>query len=117
MDAVSSSVEGATAPEWVRHQKLIAWVAQMVALAKSDRIPWCDGSKKEYDRLCATMVSSGTLKKFNSRKRHNSYLAWSHPSNSARLEDRTSSALRDSRIRSRPMGSPSKDAQHTPGAV
>ncbi len=72
-----------------KHEKLLAWVEEVAQLTQPDEIHWCDGSAEEYDALARMLVEHGTFRRLDEAKRPNSYLAWSDPSDVARVEDRT----------------------------
>jgi phosphoenolpyruvate carboxykinase (GTP) len=76
-------------PSYVKNKMLIDWVNETAALCKPDKIYWCDGTEEEYDKLCEGLVQAGVFKKLNPAKKPNSYIAFSDPTDVARVEDRT----------------------------
>ncbi len=71
----------------VKNQELANWVNETAAMCQPDQVYWCDGSSEEYDGLMSSMVASGSA--IPLKKRPGSFLYRSHPSDVARIEDRT----------------------------
>ena len=84
----ATSIPG-LAPAPTRHAGLLAWVSEIAALTKPDKVHWCDGSQAEWDALTSQMVAQGTLKRLNPDLRPNSFYAASDPKDVARVESRT----------------------------
>ena len=61
----------------------------MAKLCQPAQVHWCDGSEAEYRALCDQMVQQGTFVRLNDQLRPGCFLARSHPSDVARVEDRT----------------------------
>lgn len=74
-------------PFVVHNRYLLQWVQEVAELRQPENIYWCNGSKEEYHALMRQMVEKGTA--IPLKKRPNSFLFRSHPSDVARVEDRT----------------------------
>ena len=73
----------------MHNQKLEAWVGEIAALTRPERVQWCDGSQAEHDEMIRLMVHAGTAIPLDGELRPNSVLVRSHPADVARVEDRT----------------------------
>ena len=94
-----------------KNEHLIKWVEKMAQLAQPAAIHWVDGSKAEYDALCAQMVEGGTFIKLNEKLWPGCYYARSDASDVARVEDRTficSLSREDARVRPTTGKTPSR---------
>jgi len=69
------------------HSGLLDWVRETAELTEPDRVEWCDGSEREWDRLTARLVTTGTFTRLD--RKPNSFWAASDPSDVARVEERT----------------------------
>jgi len=69
------------------NEMLKQWVKEAIDLCQPESVHWCDGSKTEYDNLSKMMVANGST--IPLKKRPNSILFRSDPSDVARVEART----------------------------
>ncbi|HYA89035.1 MAG TPA: phosphoenolpyruvate carboxykinase (GTP) [Nitrospirota bacterium] len=70
-----------------KNERLNGWIREVAELCQPDSIFWCDGSKAEYDMLMKLMQDRGMA--IPLKKRPNSFLFRTDPSDVARVEDRT----------------------------
>jgi phosphoenolpyruvate carboxykinase (GTP) len=83
----------ATAPQFATLPSLSPavadWVESVRQLTTPDQVYWCDGTSAELARLKLALEKSGELKLLNPSTFPNCHLAYSHPSDVARVEHLT----------------------------
>jgi phosphoenolpyruvate carboxykinase (GTP) len=65
------------------------WVTSVAAVTQPDRIHWCDGSAAEAARLRNDLIARKELAPLNDKTFPDCYIAYSHPSDVARVEHLT----------------------------
>lgn len=68
---------------------VIAWVEEVASKLTPEKIVWVNGSDAEYNELCDQLVREGVFTKLNQKEFPNSFWSRSHPSDVARVEERT----------------------------
>jgi phosphoenolpyruvate carboxykinase (GTP) len=72
-----------------QNKHLLRWIEKMAELCTPQSISWVNGSKQEYNGLCAQLVQGGTFIKLNEELWPGCYYARSDATDVARVEDRT----------------------------
>lgn len=89
MTSLASPINQTTTSMTLQHPQLKARVDQTAALTGAAEVVWCTGSDAEWNSLTSLLVERGTFIRLNPEKHPNSFLARSHESDTARVEDRT----------------------------
>ena len=69
--------------------KLEAWVEEVRAMCRPERVVWCDGSAAEYQDMLRQLVQSGTAIALDPERRPGSIFVRSDPADVARVEEFT----------------------------
>jgi phosphoenolpyruvate carboxykinase (GTP) len=71
------------------NKNVLAWVDEMVALTKPDKVVWIDGSDEQLSALREEAISTGELIRLNQEKLPGCVYHRTNPNDVARVEDRT----------------------------
>ncbi len=71
------------------NKNVLAWIDEMVALCKPDKIVWLDGSEEQLKALTEEAISTGEMIRLNQEKLPGCLYHRTLPNDVARVEDRT----------------------------
>ena len=71
------------------NSKLKAWVEEVRAMCRPERVVWCDGSAAEHQDMLRKLVQSGTAIPLDPKQRPGSVFVRSDPADVARVEEFT----------------------------
>ena len=74
---------------YTKNVKVNAWLDEVIAMLKPEKVELITGEQEQYDRLCAEAVSTGEFITLNQEKLPGCYLHRSDPTDVARVEGRT----------------------------
>lgn len=73
----------------LKNKKLVEWLQGWIDLCTPDEVVFCDGSKKQYNKIANMLVKAGVFIKLDDEKKPNSYAVRSDVGDVARVEERT----------------------------
>ncbi len=71
------------------NKNVLAWIDEMVALCKPDKVVWLDGSEEQLKALTEEAISTGEMIRLNQEKLPGCLYHRTLPNDVARVEDRT----------------------------
>ena len=72
-----------------KNKSILEWIDKQIALVNPDKVVWIDGSEEQTEALRAEACATGEMVKLNQELLPDCYYHRTHPTDVARVEDRT----------------------------
>ena len=72
-----------------KNKSILEWIDKQIALVNPDKVVWIDGSEEQTEARRAEACATGEIVKLNQELLPDCYYHRTHPTDVARVEDRT----------------------------